>query len=221
MMKLKIQMFASSNKTANYDLSQYVGTDKPTYLGDYNSDMQKIDAQMKVNETNSEVAKTDADLALANAETAQETANSANETANTANSTAENALSLATENQAGIVEINTKLDNIRNYSTSEVNTGIKWINDKDIYRKVINFGALPNNSEKRVNHNITNIDFITNMYGISYRESDKQYINIPYANTGVTYNGRLIFKETVVSVTTSNDMSGYADTYIVVEYTKK
>lgn len=40
---------ASTNKTANYDLSQFVGTDRPTWLGDYNSDMTKIDAQMKAN----------------------------------------------------------------------------------------------------------------------------------------------------------------------------
>ena len=35
---------SSTNKTNYYDLSQYIGTDKPTYLGDYNSDMSKIDA---------------------------------------------------------------------------------------------------------------------------------------------------------------------------------
>ena len=35
---------ASTNKTTNYDLSQYIGTDKPTYLTDYNQDMSKIDA---------------------------------------------------------------------------------------------------------------------------------------------------------------------------------
>ena len=34
---------ASTNKTTNLELSQYIGTDKPTYLGDYNSDMLKID----------------------------------------------------------------------------------------------------------------------------------------------------------------------------------
>lgn len=34
---------SSTNKTTNYSLSQYIGTDKPTYLGDYNSDMLKID----------------------------------------------------------------------------------------------------------------------------------------------------------------------------------
>lgn len=34
---------SSTNKTTNYNLSQFVGTDVPSYLGDYNSDMNKID----------------------------------------------------------------------------------------------------------------------------------------------------------------------------------
>lgn len=39
----------ATNKTENYDLSQFVGTDRPTWLADYNGDMAKIDAQMKQN----------------------------------------------------------------------------------------------------------------------------------------------------------------------------
>lgn len=39
----------ATNKTENYKLSQFVGTDRPTWLGDYNSDMSKIDAQLKRN----------------------------------------------------------------------------------------------------------------------------------------------------------------------------
>lgn len=39
----------ATNKTANYELSQFVGTDRPTWLGDYNSDMSKIDTQLKQN----------------------------------------------------------------------------------------------------------------------------------------------------------------------------
>ena len=35
---------SSTNKTTNYDLSQFIGSDKPAWLGDYNSDMSKIDA---------------------------------------------------------------------------------------------------------------------------------------------------------------------------------
>ena len=40
---------SSTNKTANYELSQFLGSDKPAWLGDYNTDMGKIDAQMKLN----------------------------------------------------------------------------------------------------------------------------------------------------------------------------
>lgn len=39
----------ATNKTANYNLSQFVGTDRPTWIGDYNGDMSKIDAQLKRN----------------------------------------------------------------------------------------------------------------------------------------------------------------------------
>ena len=40
---------SSTNKTTNYELSQFIGTDKPAWLADYNQDMSKIDAQMKLN----------------------------------------------------------------------------------------------------------------------------------------------------------------------------
>lgn len=39
----------ATNHTGNYNLSQFVGTDRPTWLGDYNDDMTKIDAQLKRN----------------------------------------------------------------------------------------------------------------------------------------------------------------------------
>lgn len=39
----------ATNHTANYNLSQFAGTDRPTWLGDYNGDMAKIDAQLKKN----------------------------------------------------------------------------------------------------------------------------------------------------------------------------
>ncbi|MEE3324830.1 MAG: hypothetical protein VZR33_05795, partial [Methanosphaera sp.] len=79
---------ASTNKTTNYDLSQYIGTDKPTYLGDYNSDMQKIDAQMKTNADNVATAISSAQTATSTANQANTTAGQANTTAQTANTTA-------------------------------------------------------------------------------------------------------------------------------------
>lgn len=40
---------SATKKTANYELSQFVGSDRPTWLGDYNNDMSKIDMQLKRN----------------------------------------------------------------------------------------------------------------------------------------------------------------------------
>lgn len=39
----------ATNHTGNYNLSQFTGTDRPTWLGDYNGDMTKIDVQLKKN----------------------------------------------------------------------------------------------------------------------------------------------------------------------------
>jgi hypothetical protein len=40
---------AHTNATANYELSQFLGTDKPAWLVDYNGDMLKIDTALKSN----------------------------------------------------------------------------------------------------------------------------------------------------------------------------
>ena len=42
---------ASTNKTTHYELSQYVSSDKPTYLSDYNGDMLKIDTAINTAKT--------------------------------------------------------------------------------------------------------------------------------------------------------------------------
>lgn len=101
---------ASTNKTTNYELSQFLGTDKPSWLSDYNSDMSKIDARMKTNadgvtsatgigNANTTAIGTLASLTTdektnlvgainevdAGVTTAQNTASSASQSANTAN----------------------------------------------------------------------------------------------------------------------------------------
>ena len=52
---------ASTNKTVNYEFGQFVGTDKPAWLTDYNGDMIKIDLAIKTVEdlaTNADVKGT-------------------------------------------------------------------------------------------------------------------------------------------------------------------
>lgn len=82
---------SSTNKTTYYDLSQYIGTDKPTYLGDYNSDMSKIDAGIHQ---------------------VQETATTANQTSGSAEAKATQAITKATQNSKDISDIQSSVASI-------------------------------------------------------------------------------------------------------------
>ena len=108
-----------------------------------------------------------------------------------------------------------------NYSTSETIIG-KWIDNKTIYRKVIDLGYMPNNTTLTVNHNITNLDRIINAYGYSLRSSDGDVLPIPY----VTFNEKnfgginYFITASYIAITTRNDRSNFY-AYMVLEYTKK
>lgn len=84
---------SSTNKTTHYELSQYVGSDKPTYLSDYNGDMLKIDTGINTAKTTADSAATAATNAATAASTAQTTANTAVTNAATAQTTANGAIS--------------------------------------------------------------------------------------------------------------------------------
>ena len=101
---------SATNSTPNYDLPQYVATDKPTYLGDFNKAMLDIDTNMKTIEnkavsaessvttanSNASQALKNANQASTKADTAQATATQAQTTATTAKNTADTAQSTAT-----------------------------------------------------------------------------------------------------------------------------
>ena len=90
---------SSTNKTTNYELSQFVGTDKPTFLGDYNGDMLKIDTQMKDNADGIATAVASADTANENASSALTKANDVETALGGVSTTASNALAKATNNE--------------------------------------------------------------------------------------------------------------------------
>lgn len=53
-------------------------------------------------------------------------------------------------------------------------------NGKPLYRKVVDFGALPASGEKTVAHGIANIDKFLPARGIAYRSTTDTTINLPY-----------------------------------------
>lgn len=100
---------SSTNHTTNYNLPQFVGGDKPAWLGDVNPAMSAIDAQMKLN--------ADAALAAAGAaSTADGKAVSAGQAAATADGKAETAQTTANGAVARITALENKF-NLTNFQS--------------------------------------------------------------------------------------------------------
>lgn len=73
-----------TNKTPNYDLPQFIGTDKASWLGDLNPAFLAIDTGMQANKVAAQAAEVSAGEASALAQSANSVANSANSSATSA-----------------------------------------------------------------------------------------------------------------------------------------
>lgn len=73
-----------TNKTPNYELPQFIGTDKASWLGDLNPAFLAIDTGMQANKVSAQAAEVSAEEASALAQSANSVANSANSAANNA-----------------------------------------------------------------------------------------------------------------------------------------
>ena len=104
------------------------------------------------------------------------------------------------------------------YSTTEKVVG-KWIDGKPIYEKVVNFGALPNNTIKYVAHGISNLGFMVSMFGCAM-DSSNSVIPIPEANKNAIYSVYIVVSGTNLAIETGVDRSGFTRTYIILRYTK-
>lgn len=98
------------------------------------------------------------------------------------------------------------------YSTSEVSTGSTWINGKIIYKKTVNFGALPNASAKSVAHGATGITMITKIEAVMYKGTSSWAI--PYAYVGI-----VSVEGPSVTIRTEMDLSTY-NAVVTFYYTK-
>lgn len=108
------------------------------------------------------------------------------------------------------------------YSTTETLTGDTWIDGKPIYRKVINFGALPNNGGKQVNHGVKNLDKFIKIWGFCYNSSDPYTAYpLPYLNTdSLGYGASLMmYPNKIIYIRDGYDLSNLT-AYVILEYTK-
>lgn len=93
---------------------------------------------------------------------------------------------------------------------------------RNTFRKVINFGALPNTATKSVAHGIP-IDSsftFTRIYGTTSDPVALMYHPLPYSTGVLANNIELWVDGTNVNITTGMDLTSYTITYIVLEYLK-
>ena len=109
------------------------------------------------------------------------------------------------------------LNNKFNYLTDEVIIG-KWINGENLYRKIIHTGEILSTT-KNVQHNISNMGQVVNLYGIC-NTSGGVYFPLPRLDSqNLDHFIALSINNTAIIVEAGSD-ANFADSYVVVEYIK-
>lgn len=129
---------------------------------------------------------------------------------------------LAENQQENVLnDVKEYVDSSNSYSTNEVKTGGKWIDGKPIYRKVVDFGALPNASEKTVTFDAISDDTFVSITAIA-KSSNGTVINIPYTDVNnIKANITYYIKDNSIVVNTGSiNRSEMYKCYFILEYTK-
>lgn len=95
----------STNKTNPYELSQFIGSDIPSWLSDYNSDMLKINNAIQEAKTSADDAMSSAGSASSDVTALSNTVSNLSESLNTTNQS-------VTKNTSDISSINSSVSNI-------------------------------------------------------------------------------------------------------------
>lgn len=103
---------AHTNSTQNYGLPQWVGTDKPTFLGDLNSAFADIDARMKINSDDATALDGEVTTLKTNMTTAQENIKALQTAGTEQASTNAQLRNLIDTNADSIDTLNTNLESI-------------------------------------------------------------------------------------------------------------
>lgn len=227
---------ASTNKTVTLELSQFIATDKPSWLTDYNDDMEKIDTFAAGVDADVSSAKSDAASAKSTAQTASNTAQQAQTAAMQAQNTAQQAQNAAQQAQitaeTSQSTANTALSVAQGaaknyqYSTTERDTGNKWTDGKEIYEKVISF-IMPSTVKKQQYAPVgATVDTVISISGFVKVGGNYFPVNSPFGADTITFIGIVPYsnaatsnKNTIRYFTTDSSMTEQPCT-VILQYTK-
>lgn len=98
----------------------------------------------------------------------------------------------------------------------EYRTIERW-NGKTVYTKLIDFGALPNNTTKTVSAN-TKATAVIDAYGYAHNPTERNFM--PLSGQRIRLWASVSDSGSSVSIATDRDMSAFNTTYVVIKYTK-
>lgn len=105
------------------------------------------------------------------------------------------------------------------YSTTEQDTGKKWIDGSTVYRKTIVIGALPNATTKDVPHGITGLKNVIMFAGMARNPTTGYQLPIPYPQVTSSYIAAYVRSDSI-RVQVLDDRTAFTQTYVTIEYTK-
>lgn len=116
------------------------------------------------------------------------------------------------------------------YEEYEIQTNQTWPSDtpqekRDIFRKIIDTGTLPNAGTITTAHGITGIDnnwFLTRIDGTAQEPAGAglRPFYIPIPNAGAIYPVEIMVDTTNINITTTVNLSAFTKSYVVLEFYK-
>lgn len=104
------------------------------------------------------------------------------------------------------------------YSTNEVDTGIHWIDGKNIYRKVFVFENVAAATATQQAHGITGLDTVVRLYGVAANNSTIR--PLPYVDDSANYQRNIYADTTNVGINGYTNSAAISQAFVVMEYTK-
>lgn len=94
---------------------------------------------------------------------------------------------------------------------------------RQVFRKVIDFGSLPDNTTKSVEHGITINDATRFVYifGTANDPASRSYKPIPHASPTASSNISLDVDDTNITIETGSNLTAFTDVYITLGYVKQ
>ena len=106
-------------------------------------------------------------------------------------------------------------------STSEVDSGMRWIDGRTIYQKTFSMGGLKVAGKTTKPHGIEKLDMVINIRGIAKEDSIGATINLPHAADQQAYTVTVYVDNNNINIQTYADQSGYKTSFVTIQYVKK